>query len=358
MLVLGINSGTSVDGLDFALVDWDANNLRNFKIIKEVSFEFDPIVKKEIEVLIAKQKCTLEELAQLNYKLSQFTAALTLDFIQEIPEHKIELIGMHGQTVFHGIGATMQLGNPSVVAKLTGIMTIGDFRSGDIALNGCGAPLMSFFDDQILRLPTEAIATLNIGGIANITVMEPGKPTIAYDTGPGNTLIDSLMKKLFKQDYDIDGQVAFQGRIDQRFIEQIIYRTPYFKQEPPKATGRELFDEKYADRFLDLGNKENIITNVTYFTAHTISVELKKYNIKKVYVSGGGMHNKFIMHYLEAMNSGVTFMTHDEFNIRGQFKEAMLFSLLAFTCYKKINNNVPSSTGAKRATILGVIALP
>lgn len=358
MLVLGINSGTSVDGVDLALISWDISNLRNFKIIKELSFEFDPTVKKEIEVLIAKQKSTFEELSQLNYKLSQFTAALVRDFIKETPEHKIDLIGMHGQTVFHGIGCTMQLGVPSVVAKLTGITTIGDFRSGDIAVGGCGAPLMSFFDDKLIRSETESIATLNIGGIANITVLEPHKPTIAYDTGPGNTLIDLLTKKLFKKNYDIDGEIAFQGRVNEKFIEQIIYKTPYFAMSPPKSTGRELFDERYADKFLDLGNKENIIATVSYFTAHTITTEIKKYNVNKIYVSGGGIHNKFIMENLTKLNPNTEFTCHDEFNIKSQYKEAMLFSLLAFTCYNKINNNIPSSTGAKRATILGVIANP
>ncbi|MDD9898246.1 MAG: anhydro-N-acetylmuramic acid kinase [Candidatus Melainabacteria bacterium] len=355
MLVLGVNTGTSVDGVDFSLVDWDLSDLKNYRIVKEASYQFDPNVKHDIEVVIAKQKAQLEELSNLNFLYSQFVAALVLEFAKEF-DQKIELIGMHGQTVFHGERSTLQLGNPSIVSELTGITTIGDFRTADMAAGGCGAPLTSYLDHMLIRSETESRATLNLGGIANITVMEEGKDTIAYDTGPANTLIDLLTRKLFQQDFDTDGELAYQGKVDESFVAKLIARTDYFSMSPPKSTGRELFDEKYADRFLDLGNKQNIISTVSYFTAKTISNELKKYNLSKVYISGGGMRNKFVMEQLAKLNPGVEFLSHKEFGINCQYKEAILFSLLAFTCYHKIPNNLPSSTGAKRATVLGTIA--
>ncbi|MCE2929151.1 MAG: anhydro-N-acetylmuramic acid kinase [Candidatus Caenarcaniphilales bacterium] len=358
MLVLGINTGTSVDGVDLALVDWDVSDIKNFRVIKEESYQFDPSVKKDILVLIGMQKANLEDISNLHFRYSKFLASLVRDFQAEIPEHKIDLIGMHGQTIFHGKESTWQIGSPSVIAKLTGIMTIGDFRTGDMAVGGCGAPLTSFFDETLIRRADECIATLNIGGIANITVMEPGKATIAYDTGPGNTLIDVLIKKLFQKDFDEDGQIAYKGKVDDKFASYMINRTEYFSLEAPKATGRELFCEKYADKFLDLGNKENIISTTSYFTALTIANELKKYPITKVYVSGGGIKNKFIMDYLYQLNPGINFKSHDEFKIKEQYKEAMLFSLLGFSCYQDIPANIPSSTGAKKATILGIIAKP
>lgn len=355
MLVLGVNTGTSVDGVDFALVDWNLNNLKKIKIVKEMSYEFDPGVKHDIEVLIGLQKGSLEEISNLNYKFSQFLASLILDLQKDL-EEKIDLIGVHGQTIYHGPLSTFQLVKPSVVAKLSGITCIADFRSGDIAVGGCGAPLTSFLDDQIIRDDLEARATLNLGGIANISIMEPGKDTLAYDTGPANTLVDLLMKKLFQKDYDESGEIAFQGKVDEKFIETLIRKTDYFSQDPPKSTGREFFDEKFADKFLDLGNKENIIATASYFTVQTINNELKKYPVKTVYVSGGGLKNEFFMKHLKNSNPNLFFTDHSQFGIKCQYKEAMLFSLLAFTCFNKIPNNIPSSTGAKKATILGVIA--
>lgn len=360
MLVLGINTGTSVDGVDMALVDWNLEDLKKFRIVKQLSFEFDPKVRSDIEILIGKQKGSLEDISNLNFQYSKFIAALVHEFRKELQteglDTRIDLIGMHGQTIFHGIKSTMQLGNPSIVAELTNISTVGDFRSADIAAGGCGAPLTSFLDHHLIRSATESCATLNIGGIANISVLEAGKPTIAYDTGPGNTLIDLLTKKLFYKNYDKDGEIAYKGKVDENFIRSRIDRTEYFKMSAPKSTGRELFDERYADKFLDLGNKENIIATVSYFTAYTISEELKKYKIQKVYISGGGIQNKFIMQHLSALNPSIQFLTHKEFDINCQYKEAILFSLLALTCYHRVPNNIPSSTGARKATVLGVIA--
>jgi anhydro-N-acetylmuramic acid kinase len=358
VFVLGINTGTSVDGVDLALVQWDASDLRKFKIIEEASYEIDPTVKQEIEVLIAKQVCSLEAVSDLHYKIGRFLAFIVNEFKTEFPNHQIDLIGMHGQTVYHGEASSMQLGNIAIVSKLTGIPTVGDFRSGDIAFGGEGAPLTSFLDDILIRDESETKATLNIGGIANVTIMNPGEPTLAFDTGPGNTLIDCLMKKLFQQDFDKNGEIAKTGKVNEKFIDSLIRKTEYFHLKPPKTTGRELFDEKFADKFLDLGNKENIIANVSYFTAKTITEQIKEFKLKQIYVAGGGYRNKYLIETLESLNPGLEFSSHDGFHINSQYKEAMLFSLLAFTCFKDIPNNVPSSTGAKRATILGVISKP
>lgn len=362
MLVLGINTGTSVDGVDMALVRWDLKNFKAFEIIKESSYKFDPNVKHEIDIIIALQKTSLEDISNLNFKYTQFISALISDFRTELKadgfNQEIDLIGLHGQTVFHGTKSTLQLGNASVLATITGIPTIADFRSADIAVGGCGAPLTSFIDEKLIRSETESVATLNIGGIANISVMQVGKPTVAYDTGPGNTLIDSLTQKLFHKPYDLNGAIAYQGRVNEDFIEAMYFKTEYFKMAPPKSTGRELFDEKYADKFLDLGNKENIIATVSHFTVTTITRELKKYPISKVFLSGGGVNNVFILENLKVCNPRISFLDHSNFGIKSQYKEAVLFSLLAFTSYHGIPNNVPSSTGARREVVLGTLANP
>ncbi len=309
-----------------ALVKWNLDNFKDFKIIKESSYNFDPGVKRDIDVIIALQRASLEDLSNLNFKYSQFIAALVSDFISELSADgfrgEIDLIGLHGQTVFHGSKSTLQLGNASVLATISGIPTIADFRSADIAVGGCGAPLTSFIDEKLVRSPTESVATLNLGG------------------------------------YDLNGAIAYQGRVNEDFIEAMYFKTEYFKLPPPKSTGRELFDEKYADKFLDLGNKENIIATVSHFTVTTITRELKKYPITKLFLSGGGVNNCFIMEHLKIANPRISFLDHSNFGIKSQYKEAILFSLLAFTSYHGIPNNVPSSTGARREVVLGTLANP
>lgn len=370
MRALGVNTGTSVDAVDMCLVQWNLADLKTFTVIKEKTYPFDKEIQIGIEKLINSQKGSLEEISNLNFKYSYFIADLIKEFREEAISdtfHKlptevrndkdlIELVGMHGQTIFHGDDSTFQIGDGSLIANRTGIMTVSDFRPADMALGGGGAPISSYLDDVLVRNEIENTGTLNIGGIANLTIMEKEKPTIAYDTGPGNTLIDTLMNKLYQQKYDKDGEVAFQGNPDNRFITNLIKHNDYFHQEPPKTTGREFFSEKFADKFLDLGKKENIISTVSQFTVETISHELSKHNIKKLYVSGGGTQNKYLMQKLKEANSYIEFLSHKELDIDDHYKEAMLFSLLAYTSFNKKPNNIPSSTGASAATILGKIS--
>ena len=374
MKVLGVNTGTSVDAVDICLVEWNLVDLCRFKLIEAQSYPFDAEIKLGIEKLINAQHASLDEISDLNFAYSRFVAELINQFKDNLAnksspaiklnndlleeEADIDLIGMHGQTIYHGENSTWQLGDGSLIANLTGIHTISDFRPADMAHGGAGAPLISYFDEKLIRAPhgDENIATLNIGGIANITVMLQDRPTIAYDTGPGNTLIDTLMQKLFQQPYDRDGLIAQTGKANEAFIDGLISRTDYFSKQPPKTTGRELFNEKFAERLLDLGNKENIISSASFLTAKSISNELQKYKLSKVYVSGGGRNNKYIMEALGASNPSIQFLSHDELNINDQYKEAMLFSLLAFTSFNRIPNNVPGSTGAAKATILGKLS--
>jgi anhydro-N-acetylmuramic acid kinase len=356
MKVLGINTGTSLDAVDLCLVDWqDVNNPKAFEILASKSYPFVPEVKKLIDRLIRRQEGSLQMISDLNFSYTEFIAAKVAEFKAEFSDLEIEVIGFHGQTIFHSTHSTWQLGDGSVLANLTGIHTVSDFRKADMSVGGCGAPLISYLDDQLLRSDTENLATLNLGGIANITVMIKDQPTIAYDTGPGNTLIDVLCAKLFHTPFDKNGDIANNGKINENFVHQIIKNQDYFQLEPPKASGREYFNQKFADKFLDLGNKSNIISSVSYLTVKSISIELAKYPIEKVLVSGGGVNNKFIMDKLKVENPTINFTNHDEFNIESQFKEAVLFSLLAFTSYNKVPNNIPSSTGASKEVILGKI---
>lgn len=356
MKVLGVNTGTSIDAIDFALIDWhELSNLKNYTVIAEDSVAFDPLLRSTFEKLINKQNGNLDEISNLNFAFARFLAVAINNFKQK-HSVDIDLIGMHGQTIFHGKESTWQLGDGSLVANLTQIPTVSDFRPADMAHGGCGAPLISFLDDKLIRSDTENIITLNIGGIANITVLVKDFPCIAYDTGPGNTLIDNLCQKLFNKPFDKNGEIAFKGKINEKFVDSLIANTEYFKQSPPKSTGRELFNYKFADKFLDLGNTQNILSSVSYLTAKTISLELKKYPVQKVLISGGGINNDFLISKLKELNPDISFADHAQCGIKSQYKEAILFSLLAYTSYNRMANNVPSSTGAKSNSILGKIS--
>jgi len=359
MRTLGINTGTSVDSVDFCFVLWDSKDIKKYKVLKQKTYDFDPEIRKDILKLVNQQKGTLEEISDLNFRFSRFLAALVNDFQQELleaEEGNIDLIGIHGQTIFHGAKSTWQIGEASLIANLTGVTTVSDFRPADMAVGGQGAPLISYLDDSLLRDPEQSIATLNIGGIANLTILEKNKPTVAFDTGPGNVLIDILMNKLYQKSFDKDGEIAFEGNVDLDFVKKYIRENEYFSRAIPKTTGRELFGEKYAEKFFDLGKKENIIATASYYTVKTISEALQKFEIEKVYVSGGGVKNKFIMNNLRQLNPTIKFLSHEDLNINDQYKEAQLFSLLAYTSFNRKINNVPSSTGAKTATILGKIS--
>lgn len=356
MLVLGVNTGTSIDAVDLALVDWrDLNNLRDYRVVCEDSYSFNQDLRIIFEKLINKQNGNLDDISNLNFAFSKFLAECINSFREKHAVH-IDLVGMHGQTIFHGKESTWQLGDGSVVANLISIPTVSDFRPADMARGGGGAPLISFLDNELLRSGDENIATLNIGGIANITVMVKDQPCIAYDTGPGNTLVDNLCQKLYGKPYDKDGELAFKGKVNEKFVDNLIKGTEYFHLPPPKSTGRELFNHKFADKFLDLGNTQNIISSVSYLTAKTISLELQKYPISKVLISGGGVNNKFLLSRLTELNPGIAFCNHDESGIGSQYKESILFSLLAYTSYNRRANNVPSSTGAKAFSILGKVS--
>lgn len=364
MRTLGINTGTSVDAVDMCLIDWDLDSLKDREVILQKTFEFDPELQQHIHKVINQQKATLEEISDLNYEYSRFIASLVNKFKKELEKDSsakngkepIDLIGMHGQTIYHGEKSTWQIGDGSLVANLTNVVTASDFRAADMAVGGLGAPLISFLDHILVRNDKENVATLNIGGISNLTVMEKDKPTFAYDSGPGNILIDLLMNKLYQQHFDTNGEIASQGRVDEKFIDHLIKQNDYFKLEAPKTTGREYFNEKFAEKFLDLGNKQNIIATVTQFTVATINMELQKYKIDRLYISGGGVNNKFIMEGLQKLNPNLEFHSHKEIGIDDKYKEAILFSLLAYTCFHRVPNNITSATGANAATILGKLS--
>jgi anhydro-N-acetylmuramic acid kinase len=294
-------------------------------------------------------------IARLNFLLGElFAEALEKTGVQL---ETIELIGSHGQTIFHEgepveflgrkIASTMQIGEAAVIAERTGIQTIADFRPSDIAAGGKGAPLVPFLDYQLFRHPEHARIALNIGGIANITVIPASaKPedVVAFDTGPGNMVMDALAPP-----FDRDGEGARRLRVNAALLDRLL-GDPYYRRDPPKSCGREQYGAEFVrETGID-------IATATELTARTLAFAVERYPATRdVIVSGGGAHNRYLMERLAALlRPRVT--TTAEFGIGVDTKEAILFALLAYETFRARPGNLPSATGARKPMILGKIS--
>lgn len=368
--VIGLNSGTSFDGIDVALVKFQEGSLKP-KFVDGFVYEYPRSVKEKIRRLTAGEvpgprvlvvQPRLREISQLNFLLGDLFADAAIKIIKKnkLKYENILLIASHGQTIFHDPGkSTLQIGEPSIIAQRTGIKTISNFREADIAAGGQGAPLMPFLDWVVFGCrrgpgtpPTRAL--LNIGGISNVTIIGNNIQPIAFDIGPGNALIDLISQKYFKKDFDKDGKLAAKGKINFKLVEKAL-KDPYFKKKPPKSTGKEYFNEGFIKKYFSVGAYRGtpLIATVTYLTAKTIVESLKKYNVNEIVISGGGIKNKILMKHLKNFLPDIKITISDKYGLPWKYKEAMLFALLGYTCYKNIPNNIPSCTGAKKKIILG-----
>lgn len=381
-IVAGLISGTSVDGIDTAIVEIKNSALKTkIKLIAFDCYQYTPKLKQHILKNSNPTTARLDEIAKLNFILGEYFAEAVIKTCKKynIAVQDLDLIGSHGQTIFHSpkaskifgkkIFATLQIADPSVIAKRTGIITVGDFRTGDIAVGGSGAPLVPYFDYVMFRSNSKNRALLNIGGIANITVIPKNaieEDIFAFDTGPGNMMIDYMMQKFFNKKYDKEGKVASNGKIVWDVL-NFLMKHIYFIKEPPKSCGREGFGEDFIKTILQKFphniNREDWITTFTEFTALSIFNAYKKFIKKKVkidelIVSGGGVHNKYLLNSLRKYFSEITVKTIDEYNISSDAKEAICFAFLANETIHGNCANVLNATGARKKTILGKICLP
>ena len=350
MRVAGLISGTSVDGIDVAVVDIG----ETVQLVASVTVPYPQAVREAI-LSVSNAVTHVSNIARLNFLLGELFA----EALQRtgVPLHTIELIGSHGQTIFHegepvrflgrDVASTLQLGEAAVIAQRTGIETIADFRPSDIAAGGQGAPLVPFLDYQLFRHPEHARIALNIGGIANVSVIPaqaaPGD-VIAFDTGPGNMVMDALAPP-----FDYNGEQARAGRVNSALLEQLL-ADPYYHRDPPKSCGREQYGRDFVRRTgIDLATAVEL-------TARTIALAVERYpQTRDVIVSGGGSHNGYLLERLRALlRPRVT--TSAEFGIDLDAKEAILFALLAHQTHQRRAGNVPSATGARKAAILGKVS--
>jgi anhydro-N-acetylmuramic acid kinase len=406
MLVMGLISGTSADGVEVALVRVDgvAPELK-VKLVGHVSVGMRAEVRQEILRVAEGAEVTAGEISQLNFALGEMFADAALAACKKlrVPIGKVELIGSHGQTIFHQgapvkfLGkpttSTLQIGEPAVIAARTGVTTIGDFRVADMAVGGQGAPLVPFADRVLYGDSKIGRVSLNLGGIANVTVLpKRGKkeltqrtqrkahrargedqseaPVFAFDTGPANMLIDGLVAHFTrgKKRYDAGGKLAMQGRSIDGLLNELLV-DPYFYKVPPKSTGREYYGEAYLKRVLDIGKSHkarpnDLIRAATELTVTSVVAALRMFvfpqvEIEELIVSGGGAKNRTIMMLLEKMlaSDGVRVMTSERFGVPEEAKEALAFALMAYETFHGRPSNVPSATGAEREVVLGKICI-
>lgn len=372
--VIGLNSGTSFDGVDAVLVKFIEDSIKPY-FIDGVVCEYPGAIEEKIRRLInaeTRHVVSLQEISQLNFLLGEIFADAALKIMKKnkLGIEDILLIGSHGQTIFHmprlevisgkKIRSTFQIGESSVIAQRTRIITVSNFRESDIACGGQGAPLVPFLDYVFFGKDKEIKATLNIGGIANVTLVDKNLSPLAFDIGPGNALIDLACKKYFGMDYDDNGKIAKNGKILYKKVENAL-RDEYFREKPPKTTGKEYFNNAFIQKyFSNVRKKEDKIATITYFTARTIQEAFidfvfPKHDVKEIVVSGGGVRNKTLMKQLALLLPDIKFTISDKYGLPSKYKEAILFATLAYTCYKGIPNNVPSCTGAKKKVILGKV---
>jgi anhydro-N-acetylmuramic acid kinase len=350
MRVAGLISGTSVDGIDVAVVDIG----EGIHVVSTATVPYPQAVREAI-LSVSNAATHTGTIARLNFLLGElFAEALRK---AGVPLETIELIGSHGQTIFHEgepveflgrkVASTLQIGESAMIAERTGIDTIADFRPSDMAAGGKGAPLVPFLDYQLFRHPEHARIALNIGGIANITVIPANaKPdaVIAFDTGPGNMVMDAVAPP-----FDRDGERARAGRVNAALLDRLL-ADPYYPREPPKSCGR----EQYGGEFVRETGVD--IATATELTARTIALAIGHYpDTGEVIVSGGGAHNRYLMERLAALlRARVT--TTAEFGMGVDSKEAILFALLAYQTFHGRAGNLPSATGARKPVILGKIS--
>lgn len=385
--VVGMMSGTSVDGVDAALVEISGTDSE--PKVKLLAFEnkpYPPQVREKIFSLFTPANATVDKVGYMNFLLGEIYAKSALSVIEKagMKPEEIDVIGSHGQTIWHApipespdgipVAYTVQIGEGSVIAKRTGILTVSDFRVADMAAGGQGAPLVPFSEYLLYRREKETILLQNIGGIGNMTVMPAGaKPrdVFAFDTGPGNMIIDAVISTVTggEKTYDAGGETAAKGKVCNALLD-ILKEEPYYRQPLPKTTGREHFGVQYTEKILGWWKEnpipvEDLLATVTDLTAYSIAdayerYVLPKYRASEIIVGGGGSYNATLLRFMKERFAphGVAVRTQEDLGLSSDAKEAVAFALMADCCMRGKANTLPSVTGAEHPAVMGKISQP
>jgi anhydro-N-acetylmuramic acid kinase len=369
-LYLGIMSGTSLDGIDVAACRFKGKHI---DLVAFHSAKWQPGLRERIMEFATAECIEMNDLVRAHFELAREYAMAVEALLHEagISDSQIRAIGLHGQTIRHlpspPVPATFQLGSGAALAAITGIDVVGDFRSADIALGGQGAPLVPMFDYHFLCSDLIDRLIVNIGGIANVTWLPAhaeAMDVIAFDSGPGNMLLDSITRRYFGKPFDENGAIARSGKIDRALIDEFL-SNPYFTTAPPKSTGRELFSEKFLDGLNDkiatgLASEDTLAT-LTELTAVSILRSFEFLQTKtrdvEIIMSGGGAFNKYLLERIKANASPhLSIRTSDAYGIPPKAKEAIAFAFFARAFVEAIPIHLPKTTGASRQTMLGSLS--
>jgi len=396
MIVAGVMSGTSADGINVALIEIGEaaapppKNLvsaattrghecprHTIELVGHAEYPYPKKVRAAILAAMNAARASVADLARLNFLLGELYADAVLATERQF-QLKAELVGCHGQTLYHQgktqsflggkTAATWQTGEAAVIAARVGVPVVSDFRPADMAAGGEGAPLVPYLDYLLFRDDKIGRIVQNIGGIANLTAIPAGAgpdSVIAFDTGPGNMVIDAVTENLFKRPFDRDGEIAASGKVLEPVLRRLLQRK-FFQAKPPKTAGREEFGREFVREFLHLcgrTRKEDVVATATALTARSIVDEVRRFgacsdSFSEIIVSGGGARNPTLMKTLTESLAplGIRLQSTDDFGLPSEAKEAVAFAVLAYETWNRRPSNVPSATGAKRAAILGKIS--
>ncbi|SCG17675.1 anhydro-N-acetylmuramic acid kinase [Micromonospora echinofusca] len=364
MKIVGLMSGTSYDGVDVAAAEFtlDGDTLL-LRPLGQRGLDYDDGLRAGIGALLPPGSTTIEAVCRLDNRLGEvFAEAAALGV--ELAGGAVDAVVSPGQTVFHWVDGgrargTLQLGAVARVAARVGVPVLSDLRSADVAAGGQGAPLVPAFDALLLDPADGAAprAALNLGGIANLTVLAPGAPVLGYDVGPANALLDAAARRFLDRPCDLDGARAAAGRVHPGLLE-LLLAEPYYAAPPPKSTGKELFHADYLDaRLAALGEAvpaDDVLATLTELTARVVAAECDRHGVTEVVAAGGGVRNPTLTDRLAALGAGRwRLRTTDELGVPAQAKEAYAFALLGWLSWHGLPGALPSVTGAARASVLG-----
>jgi anhydro-N-acetylmuramic acid kinase len=377
-------SGTSADGIDVALARITGKGMRLRARLDDVCTVPYPAQARRAVLRIANagsnRMLSIAEISQLNFLLGELAAGAVRRACRRfrVSLGRIDLIGSHGQTVYHQgqgrkflgrqVASTLQLGEAAVIAERTGRPVVANFRPRDMAAGGQGAPLVPYVDYLLYRHPRRGRAALNLGGIANVTLIPPGAPPgriLAFDTGPGNMVIDGVTERVTRgrQKFDRAGSLAARGKPNEKVLRRLRWH-PYFRRRPPKSTGREEFGSAYADRVMSLLGQASVADKVrtaTELTVFSIRDAFSRFvdeqmRIRDVILGGGGVRNRFLIRRLREVLPTLNFVTAGQLGVDEKGKEAFAFAVLAYQTWHGEPSTLPSATGARHEVVLGCIA--
>lgn len=378
MLAVGLMSGTSLDGVDAVLCEVDGVGLTT--VIKELAFETYPFpvqLRETVRTIAENRPVTIAEVCSVNFELGKWFSdavlAICLDY--GIESSELAFVASHGQTVYHTphlrdniVASTLQLGESAIIAYDCNCPVVSNFRTMDMAAGGEGAPLVPYSEFVLYRSETETVALQNIGGIGNVTIIPANgqlDDVFAFDTGPGNMMINDAMEILYQKTYDHSGEVASTGQLIEGLFEELKNHT-YLKKSPPKSTGREEFGSEFTSELIERYSEyppQDIIATFTWFSAYSMAHSYQEYvlpyhNLSEVILAGGGVHNITLLRNIKELLPGLKVVTQEEKGYSSDSKEAVAFVILGNETIHRQTSNVPNATGAKEKVILGNIVYP